>query len=76
MRHLLVALSVLSLLIALGCDSAREEAKELNEARKELVNDVGGAPKAQVEQARAILNTAEKDMEAKGAAAIDQATAE
>jgi hypothetical protein len=78
-RHvLLLALgaAVLSALCSAACDSAREEAVELNEARKDLVNEVGGAAKAQVDQAQQILDDAAKNMEKKGAAAIDQATAE
>lgn len=75
MRHLWVALFVLSL-SSLGCDSAREEAVELNEARKELVNDVGGAPKAQIDHAQAMVDEAAKAMETKNAAAIDKATQE
>lgn len=73
MRALLVVLALLPLA---GCDSAREEAKSLNEARKDLVEEVGGAPKAQVDQAAAILKEAERDMATKDGAAIDKATAE
>lgn len=55
-RVVLTALALAA--FALAGTACEKKLKEAEEARQEVIEDVGGAPKAQVDQARAKLNAA------------------
>ena len=60
MKNLTLLLALVSLSL-LGCPG--EDKSSLNEKRKELINDVGGAPKRTIDDAQKRVNDSMKKMQ-------------